>query len=210
MKHLLNNLSEEEKNSIREQHEGGMKIDTSRFKTLLEGKSGDVKPLVEQHDEFNDDELGEMVGVNYMAEHDDDFEDEEDDTCPQCGRGGYSYERGCEDCDDEDNEYRWDAEDDEEELDEDTSWMNEIDDEENEQYDYTASGFDSMGDVSHSALKSKGHSHRGKDDEGEFYIVFDGEKFYEDDFEIASHDDMGEIPRVEDGKLIIANPAWGG
>ena len=193
MKHLLNNLSEEEKNSIREQHEGGMKLDTSRFKTLLEGKSGDVKPLVERFD---------------------DFEHEEDDTCPQCGRGGYSYESGCEDCDDEENEYRWDAEDefedDEEELDEDTSWMNEIDEEENEQYDYTASGFDSMGDVSHSALKSKGHSHRGKDDEGEFYIVFDGEKFYEDDFEIASHDDMGEIPRVEDGKLIIANPAWGG
>ena len=81
----------------------------------------------------------------------------------------------------------------------------------NEQYedDYTASGFDSMGDAAHSALKSKGHSHRGKDDEGEFYIVFDGEKFYEDDFEIAGHNDMGKIPRVEDGKLIIANPAWG-
>ena len=75
--------------------------------------------------------------------------------------------------------------------------------------DYTASGFDSMGDAAHSALKSKGHSHRGKDDEGEFYIVFDGEKFYEDDFEIAGRNDMGKIPRVEDGKLIIANPAWG-
>jgi hypothetical protein len=48
MKHLLNNLSEEEKNSIREQHEGGMKLETSRFKTLLENKSGNVKPLVEQ------------------------------------------------------------------------------------------------------------------------------------------------------------------
>jgi RNA binding exosome subunit len=66
-----------------------------------------------------------------------------------------------------------------------------------------------MGDAAHSSLKSKGHSHRGKDDEGEFYIVFDGEKFYEDDFEIADHNDMGKIPRVEDGKLIIANPAWG-
>jgi len=75
--------------------------------------------------------------------------------------------------------------------------------------DYTASGFDSMGDAAHSSLKSKGHSHRGKDDEGEFYIVFDGEKFYEDDFEIAGRNDMGKIPRVEDGKLIIANPAWG-
>ena len=54
MKHLLNNLSEEEKNSIREQHEGGMKLDTSRFKTLLEGKSGKVKPLVEQHNEMDE------------------------------------------------------------------------------------------------------------------------------------------------------------
>lgn len=95
MKHLLNNLSEEEKNSIREQHEGGMKLDTSRFRTLLESKSGNVKPLVERFDD-----------------------EDEDDTCPQCGRGGYSYESGCEDCDDEENEYRWDAEDDEEEIDE--------------------------------------------------------------------------------------------
>ena len=254
MKHLLNNLSEEEKNSIREQHEGGMKLDTSRFKTLLEGKSGNVKPLVEQHEEMDEQFdaitnavsgamdgiakmgsevlksissfidsgewkkyipstsalfgiLGTETGKNVMnifldvtpvgviknmsiaaanndvdslkkafelaqsktstdlsklknsalsdlksfgkllqsagvnesisnnrkplVEQYDDFEDEEDDTCPQCGRGGYSYESGCEDCDDEENEYRWDAEDDddEEELDEDTSWMNEIESE---------------------------------------------------------------------------------
>ena len=76
--------------------------------------------------------------------------------------------------------------------------------------DYTASGYDSMDDAAHSALKSKGHSHRGKDDGGEFYIMFDGEKFYEGDFKIADMNDMGDIPRVEDGKLIIANPAWGG
>lgn len=134
MKHLLNNLSEEEKNSIRGQHTGGMQVNNGRFNSLLENKLGNSKPLVEQ------------------------FEDE-------------LYE-GYED-------------------------------------DYTASGFDSMGDAAHSALKSKGHSHRGKDDEGEFYIVFDGEKFYKDDFEIAHYNDMGKIPRVEDGKLIIANPAWG-
>ena len=79
MKHLLNNLSEEEKNSIREQHEGGMKLDTSRFKTLLEGKSGNVKPLVEQ---VEDDELpiGEMVGVDYMDEEFDDNEEIDEDT----------------------------------------------------------------------------------------------------------------------------------
>lgn len=68
MKHLLNNLSEQEKNSIREQHEGGMKLDTSRFRTLLEGKSGNVKPLVEQDEPSTEDELGEMVGVDYMSD----------------------------------------------------------------------------------------------------------------------------------------------
>lgn len=47
MKHLLNNLSEEEKNSIREQHSGGMKVNTERFKSLLESTLGNVKPLVE-------------------------------------------------------------------------------------------------------------------------------------------------------------------
>ena len=51
MKNLLNNLSEEEKNSIRRQHEGGMKVDTSRFKSLLENKMGNVRPLVEQYTE---------------------------------------------------------------------------------------------------------------------------------------------------------------
>lgn len=75
--------------------------------------------------------------------------------------------------------------------------------------DYTASGFDKMGDASHSSLKSKGFSHRGKEESGEFFIMFDGEKFYEGDFEIADYNDTGDIPRVEGGKLIIANPAWG-
>jgi len=44
MKHLLNNLSEEEKNSIREQHEGGMKVSTEKFKLMVEKKLGEVKP----------------------------------------------------------------------------------------------------------------------------------------------------------------------
>jgi len=73
MKHLLNNLSEEEKNSIREQHEGGMKLDTSRFRTLLENKSGNVKPLVENEEE--EDDLG-------FASHSGDFDgdDSEDES----------------------------------------------------------------------------------------------------------------------------------
>ncbi len=45
MKHLLNDLSEQEKNSIREQHTGGMKVITENFSKLLNSKLGDSKPL---------------------------------------------------------------------------------------------------------------------------------------------------------------------
>lgn len=51
MKHLLNNLSNEEKNSIRKQHNGGMSVDTSRFKQLMESTLGDVKPLISEQNE---------------------------------------------------------------------------------------------------------------------------------------------------------------
>ena len=88
MKHLLNNLSEEEKNSIREQHEGGMKLDTSRFRTLLEGKSGNVKPLVEQEDDYprinlrkhfdKERELNpDLMGDDEWDEFNNSFEDED-------------------------------------------------------------------------------------------------------------------------------------
>jgi hypothetical protein len=48
MKHILNNLSVEEKNSILEQHTGGMKVITENFSKLLNSKLGDSKPLVEE------------------------------------------------------------------------------------------------------------------------------------------------------------------
>ena len=48
MKHILNNLSEQEKNSIREQHTGGMKVMTENFNKLLNSKLGDSKPLVSE------------------------------------------------------------------------------------------------------------------------------------------------------------------
>ena len=55
MKHILNNISEEEKNAIREQHTGGMKIMTENFSRLLNSKLGDSKPLVnEQGVKIND------------------------------------------------------------------------------------------------------------------------------------------------------------
>ena len=46
MKHLLNDMSFEERQNIREQHEGGMSIDTSKFRKLMESKLGNVKPLI--------------------------------------------------------------------------------------------------------------------------------------------------------------------
>ena len=48
MKHILNNMSEEEKNAIREQHAGGMKVMTENFHKLLNSKLGDAKPLVNE------------------------------------------------------------------------------------------------------------------------------------------------------------------
>lgn len=50
MKHILNNLSDEEKNSIREQHTGGMKVITEKFSKLVNSKLGDSKPLVENQE----------------------------------------------------------------------------------------------------------------------------------------------------------------
>jgi len=64
MKHLLNTLSTEEKNRIREQHDGGMSIDTSKFKKLTESKLGDSKPLINEQEEVVDqptDDLGKKL-----------------------------------------------------------------------------------------------------------------------------------------------------
>jgi hypothetical protein len=56
MKHILNNLTEQEKNAIREQHTGGMKVMTENFSKLLNSKLGDVKPIKEQVEEKEEDE----------------------------------------------------------------------------------------------------------------------------------------------------------
>ena len=64
MKHLLNNLSEEEKNRIREQHTGGMNIFTKKFNKLSTEKSGNVKPLInEQESEINPQSQTEVKTV---------------------------------------------------------------------------------------------------------------------------------------------------
>ena len=52
MKHLLNDLSEEEKNRIREQHTGGKKLVIENFKKLVDTKLGDAKPLLNEDEEM--------------------------------------------------------------------------------------------------------------------------------------------------------------
>ncbi len=67
-------------------------------------------------------------------------------------------------------------------------------------------------DAAKDALRSQGYSQMGRDDSGDnedsYYTVFNGEKFYPDQIEYADVNDLGKIPRVENGKLIIANPMW--
>ena len=133
MKHLLNNMSEEEKNAIREQHAGGMKVMTENFSKLLNSKLGDAKPLVEQKQEENEGFWSDVFGKP------------------------------------------------------------------------------SVKDAAHTSLRGTGSSLTGKDDTKSSehnYTMFDGQKFYEDDIEYADYSDLGNLPRIEDGKLIIANPAW--
>jgi uncharacterized protein (UPF0333 family) len=73
MKHILNDLSEQEKNSIREQHTGGMKVMTENFSKLISSKLGDVKPMVneqstsdaiELYDDAKETKLVDAVSVS--------------------------------------------------------------------------------------------------------------------------------------------------
>jgi hypothetical protein len=104
MKHLLNNLSEEEKNSIRGQHTGGMQVNNSRFNSLLENKLGNSKPLVEQFDDEEDYDFEDEFEDDENEPHID-LTDKEDDDIHQIHRNMSL---------------------DDEELDEDTSWMNDL------------------------------------------------------------------------------------
>ena len=64
MKHLLNGMPEWEKNSIREQYEGGMSIDISKFKKLMESKLGNVKPLITEALAANAGEIQKFLQLN--------------------------------------------------------------------------------------------------------------------------------------------------
>jgi len=144
MKHLLNNMSEQEKNAIREQHTGGMQLSNDKFRKLVKSKLGDVKTLVSE----NNKGFGDIRETKLEAK-----------------------------------ENFWDLN----------------------------FGKPTVGDAAKTHLKKHGYSHIGKDDErgGDNYVMFNGQKFFPHEIEYAGYQDLGDLPRVEDGKLIIANPAWG-
>lgn len=137
MKHLLNDMSEMEKNSIREQHTGGMNISNKKFSKLINSKLGDVKPIKESsemEEGFFDDIFGRP-----------DVDRATRDSMRATGSSG----RGRRD------------------------------------------------------------SNYGEDPKPEDeYVVFQGQQFSPDDIEYASYDDLGDLPRIENGKLIVTNPAW--
>lgn len=62
MKHLLNDLSGEERNRILEQYNNSLIVETSKFNKLLKSKLGDVKPLLNEQVEPSKIDLSKIEG----------------------------------------------------------------------------------------------------------------------------------------------------
>jgi hypothetical protein len=56
MKHLLNELSDSEKNRILEQYDNSLIVETKKFNKFINSKLGNVKPLLEQDEDSMEDE----------------------------------------------------------------------------------------------------------------------------------------------------------
>ena len=56
MKHLLNDMSQEETNSIREQHAGGKKITVENFSNMVNKKLGEVPTLISESESELDEQ----------------------------------------------------------------------------------------------------------------------------------------------------------
>jgi len=88
MKHILNDLTEQEKNAIREQHTGGMKVITENFSKLTNSKLGDSKPLVtEQQRPAESIESG--MGINDVMNLAYDFMSK---NCPEGPKNKMKYQ----------------------------------------------------------------------------------------------------------------------
>jgi hypothetical protein len=69
-------------------------------------------------------------------------------------------------------------------------------------------GGPTVDDAAHDSMRGQGFSHRGKDKDEQNYIVFQGQKFYPDQIQYDDVYSTKPIPRIENGILIVANPAW--
>jgi hypothetical protein len=86
------------------------------------------------------------------------------------------------------------------------AFKSEICPEVNESFWSSIFGKPSVSGAARDSFRGRGYSHTGKDENN--YIMFDGQKFYPDQIEYDDYNSTKEIPRVEDGKLIVANPVW--
>lgn len=69
-------------------------------------------------------------------------------------------------------------------------------------------GRPTVGDATRDSMKSQGWSRMGKDENEENYIMFQGQKFYPSQIQYDDVYSTKPIPRIENGILIVANPAW--
>ncbi len=204
MKHLLNNLSEQEKNAIREQHTGGMKLSNEKFRNLVEGKLGDVKTLVKEsrtiaeQKEFKDTaDINQIMDLGYR------FMMSRNPDGPKNKEG---FESALDDL-------KWIFKSTISNIEGQRRGMGEMMEtkqETKESFWDLNFGRPTVDDAAKTHLKKHGYSHIGKDEEeGDNYIMYKGKKFFPHEIEYAGYQDLGDLPREEDGKLIIANPAWG-
>ena len=66
MKHLLNDMSQDEMNSIREQHTGGKELTIENFSEMVNKKLGEVPTLVTES-ELEEQGLGARMRANKEA-----------------------------------------------------------------------------------------------------------------------------------------------
>ena len=70
MKHLLNDLSQEEKNRILEQHNGGKKLVIENFNKLVNNKLGSVKPLINEMEDKKEEAIDILKDILKPSEID--------------------------------------------------------------------------------------------------------------------------------------------
>ena len=203
MKHLLNNLSEQEKNAIREQHTGGMKLSNEKFRNLVGGKLGDVKTLVKESRTITEQkEFKDTADINQIMDLGYRFMMSRNPDGPKNKEG---FESALDDL-------KWIFKSTISNIEGQRRGIGDVMEtkqETKESFWDLNFGRPSVKDAAKTHLKRHGYSHMGKEEEGDNYVMFNGEKFFPDQIEYADYQDLGDLPRIEDGKLLVANPAWG-